>query len=124
MVWNVNLAEVGKPCPRHMHLSHPFISSPPLPLRPFSFFFFLLNKIDIWLALKEFILSSGSIGVPGEIMMINACSLRQGRASEGPPLGGEGKRETLRQKDPARPWKRLQESQVQRHQGGEQTNVF
>lgn len=87
-----------------MHLSHPFISPPP---PPFSFFSFLLNKIDIWLALKEFILSSGSIGVTSEIMMINACSLQQGRASEGPPLGGEGKRETQRQEDPVRLWKRV-----------------
>lgn len=48
--------------------------------------------MDIWLALKEFILSSGisgRLGVTSEIMMINACSLQQGRASEGPPLGGE-----------------------------------
>jgi hypothetical protein len=62
------------------------------PSYPFSFFSFLLNKMDIWLALKEFILSSGisgRLGVTSEIMMINACSLQQGRASEGPPLGGE-----------------------------------
>lgn len=103
MVQNVSLAEVGEPCPRPHASSFLVLFSPS---HPFSFSSFLLNKIDIWLALKEFILSggiSGSIGVTSEIMMTNACSLQQGRASEGPPLGGKGKSESLKQEDPTSP---------------------